>query len=169
MKMWPVVLVSAMVLSFQFESRLKAQEEGETPFEYTKRIHSELKEIKQLKPEEYFQRIDTYRTHLEKYIEHKKRVCEGEFSTIILAGGEKAERLPNPRRSSNKLTREERKLCFRELKALQITFINNMFLSRKKYLDYLHQDRIGQLQKARENAIKSLNRSFSRTRGSRRR
>ena len=149
-----------LILLFLLSFSVSAQNEGETPFEYTKRIHQELEAIKTLNPGEYFSKIDVYRTHLEKYIDHKKRVCEGEFSTIILSGNSQGDS-PKP---SRKLTTEERKLCFRELKALQITYINNMFIARKKYLDNLHNKRIDELQSAKDNAIKNLNSSFSKRR-----
>jgi hypothetical protein len=152
------------------EAQGAGDQDEESPFEYTKRVHEDLNNIKALAPENYFQKIDNYRTDLEKYIDHKKRVCEGEFSTVIL----------NPTQSKNskslsdkrtKLSKEERKLCFRELKALQITFINNMYLARKKYLDYLHQKRIKELEDTRLEAVKSLRASFDKksTRKARRR
>jgi hypothetical protein len=59
------------------------------------------------------------------------------------------------------LSREERKLCFRELKALQVTFINNMYSARKRYLDFLHAKRVEELEQAREKSIKSLQDSFN--------
>lgn len=133
---------------------------AETPFEYTKRIHDELNAIKTLDPKVYFSKIDVYRSHLEKYIEHKKRVCDGEFSTIILSGKEEGDKS----KPSRKLSKEERQLCFRELKALQITYINNMYVARKGYLDHLHQKRIQELQDSKDSAIKSLNSSFDKRR-----
>lgn len=127
-----------------------------TTFEYTKKIQKEIEEVKDLTSENFFKKIDKYRINIEKYFEHKKRVCNGEFSTIIISGeSEKAQT------KSNKLSSEERKLCFREMKALQTTYINYTFLARKRYLDYLHEKRIAELMEARKDAIDSLQASFS--------
>jgi UDP-N-acetylmuramoylalanine-D-glutamate ligase len=131
-----------------------------TPFEYTKKIYKELEEIKSIKPEDYFTHIDEYRAGLEKYIDHKKRVCEGEFSFIIL-NDSTADEKRNTTNKKNKLSKEEQALCFRELKALQITFINNMYVARKRYLDYLHAKRIEELQNTRDNAVKDLSKQFN--------
>lgn len=136
---------------------VSAQEDGNI-FDYTKRIHKSLEELKTLKPEDYFNNVDNYRIELEKFFDQKKRVCEGEFSTVILSESNSQEKKPV------KLKPEERKLCFRELKALQLTFINNLFQARKKYLSFLHKKRIKELETARENAVKSLQRSFDKKR-----
>ena len=60
------------------------QGESESNFEYTKRVHKELDQLREIKPERYIEKVDSYRVTLEKYIENKKRVCNGEFSTIVL-------------------------------------------------------------------------------------
>jgi hypothetical protein len=126
-------------------------------FEYTKKVAADLEALKKLAPENYFTKVDDFRTDLEKYFDHKKRVCEGEFSTVILSAGSENKQNQKP----VKLSKEERKLCFRELKALQVTFINNMYVARKHYLGFLHKKRIEELEKARENSIKSLQDSFN--------
>jgi hypothetical protein len=157
--------VRKLLLPLLFISSVLAEEVIETPFQYTKKIHNELQKLKTLGPMDYFSKIDGFRTELEKYFEHKKRVCEGEFSTIILAPAE-AERPDQKRQkkdegSRKKLTKEERKLCFRELKALQVTYIHNLYLARKKFLVYLHRKRLKELEDSREAAIKRLQSSFS--------
>lgn len=126
-------------------------------FEYTKKVHEQLNELRDISPADYFKNVDTYRTELEKYFDQKKRVCEGEFSTVILAGVSET----SPNQKPVKLKPEERKLCFRELKALQLTFINNMFAARKRYLEFLHKERLSELDKAREKAVKTLQDSFN--------
>ncbi len=155
--------------TFLFSLGLWAQqgssESSETNiYDYTKKVHQALKELKVLPPEDYFKNVDGYRDELEKYFDQKKRVCEGEFSTVILTGAPQE----NDANASKpvKLKPEERKLCFRELKALQLTFINNMYMARKRYLEYLHQKRLKELDDSRESAVKSLQGSFNK--GSRR-
>lgn len=141
-------------------STVFAQTEGENSFEYTKRVRDALETLKTIKPENYVSKVDKFRGDLEKYIENKKRVCDGEFSTVIL--GEKPREGNSEKK--NKLTREEKKLCFRELKALQITFVNNLYVARKSYVKYLYKERLAELASAREKTIKSLQNSFNKKR-----
>jgi hypothetical protein len=126
-------------------------------FEYTKSTRQKLGNIKNLAPENYIIDIDEYRVALEKYIEHKKHVCNGEFSTLVLSQDEETKE-----ENRKKLNKEERILCFTELKALQVTFINNLFLARKKYLEYQHITHIKDLAKARDEVLKSLKNNLSR-------
>jgi len=128
---------------------------GETSFEFTQRIKVELDNIANIQPEKYIAEVDQYRETIEKFIEHKKRVCSGEFSTMILRSME-----AETSKERQKLTREERKLCYREIKAFQITFINNMFNARKKYLNYLHTQRLIDLENTKIKVIKSLRAKF---------
>lgn len=123
-------------------------------------IAMDIKLIKKIVPEEYLQKIEEVRSRIIKYIDHKKRVCRGEFSTVILSNknildGSEA----GIKRES--LTENERKLCFRELKSLQIELIENMFIVRKKYLSFLHLQQLEELDSYRKKAIEKISRSFS--------
>ena len=110
----------------------------------------------------YPSRIDEYREKMQKYIERKKRICRGEFSKIILAeqAGEEGER---------KLSPDEKKLCFEELKKKQKDFINNMYNLRKKYLISLHKNRLKQLEEDKTTLLKSLDQKPSKKSKKRRR
>lgn len=138
-----------------FSSFVQA-EASKTIFEVSREIQREVEKLATLEAEKYNQAIDGIRESLEKYIDNKKRVCNGEFSTVIIQNASEQSEPPH------KLTREEKKLCFRELKAFQVTFINNMYLARKKYLDHLHAKRLEELSKAREEAVKSVQAGFDR-------
>lgn len=133
-----------------------APESTKTMFEVSREIQREVESLAKLDASKYHQSIDGIRQSLEKYIDNKKRVCNGEFSTVIIQNS--AEKTEPP----HKLTRDEKKLCFRELKAFQITFLNNMYLARKNYLDFLHQKRLEELTLAREEAVKSVQAGFDR-------
>ncbi len=147
------LLTFIFILSFPF---IAIAEEA-SPLEYSKKFKSQLDELNELMPDEFLQKIDSYRESLERYVEHKKRVCNGEFSTIVLG----VTNVEKTARKKNKLTRAERVLCFRELKGFQVTLVNNMYSARKRFLDYLHSKRITELEKARNKTIKSLQGSFS--------
>ena len=136
-----------------------------SPLEYSRNFKEQLDEVKDLAPEEFLQSIDSYRESLEKYIEHKKRVCNGEFSTIILGVEDNEKKLKKKKR--NKLSREERTLCFRELKGFQVTLVNNVYVARKRFLNYLHQKRIEELEATRIKTIDNLQKAFSKGQGRR--
>ena len=61
-----------------------------------------------------------------------------------------------------RLTEEEKMICFRELKSIQEEFIKNMFEARVKFLDHLHQKQVLDLKKAKEELLKSLDKTFRR-------
>lgn len=119
-------------------------------------IHNKLIELKDLAPEEFDKRIDDFRDSIEKYIEKKKRVCNGDFTTVILSGNVKA-----PLEGPKKLSKEERLLCFNELKAIYKTYINNLFLVRANFLEFLNKKRIAELASIREKTLKSIDSTFN--------
>jgi hypothetical protein len=128
--------------------------EERTSFEYTKEIHTKISELTNVQPSSYQVRVYELKSELEKFFSHKKKVCNGEFSSVILTDSLKEG-------VSNKLTKDEKELCFRELKALQTSFINNLFLARKNYLQWGHDKNLSDLNKEREKAILSLKKSFA--------
>ena len=97
-------------------------------------IRTQLAKIKELPPEKYHLEIDSYRVSLERYIEHKKRICEGEFSSVVLSDKATTSEASAP----HKLSPAERTLCVGELKSLQISFINHMHTARQRYLNFRH-------------------------------
>ncbi len=150
--------------SIQTSKIIKTSEEDDGPaspesnLQYTQKIQNELEEIKNLSADRYLQEIDHYRVDIDKYIEHKKRVCNGEFTTNVL-GDEKADAKNNLKR---KLNTAEKKLCFREMKAFQVTMINNVFIARKRFLEYMHEERMKELSLARDKIIEELQSTFAR-------
>lgn len=117
----------------------------------------ELKEtisgLLKIGPDEYFSKIDTYLGKIDKYILRRKGICTGDFSIVVLeeSSGEKVSK-------RRKLSPSERRLCLSELKNLRVLYVNNLFIARKKYLDYLHDVRIKQLIKIKEDVLKEIQR-----------
>lgn len=150
-----------LILVLFFSSGVSSAQDDspQTTFEYTKRVHEKLERLKVLGAENFMKEVDEYRSTVEKYIEHKKRVCRGEFSIVVLEEGGS----PSKKSKKNKLSKQERLLCFRELKALQMTLVNNMFIARKRFLEFLHEKRVSELENARIDVIKSLQKGFSST------
>ena len=122
-------------------------------------IHDSLVELKNLSPEDFDKKIDDYRNAIEKYIEKKKRVCNGEFTTIILS-----ESPTVSQEEAKKLTKEDKQLCFNELKAIYKTYINHLFLVRTRFIEFLNEKRIKELAVIRDATLKSIDSTFNRKR-----
>ena len=69
---------------FSSPSELRPSMEGVNYDELKKN----LLKIKNLKPDEYVTKIDKYRGSIERFVGYKKRVCNGEFSSLVLKGEE---------------------------------------------------------------------------------
>ena len=79
-------LLFAFLALFFIQTYSEAQEQNgdqadlttyASTFEYTKKIQKEIEEVKDLPADKFFKNIDRYRESIEKYFEHKKRVCNG--------------------------------------------------------------------------------------------
>lgn len=161
-KAMKLFFVFMLYLLFLTPAQLLAQGANEnsvsSAFEYTQRVRQEIEELNTLTPERFLTEVDKVRSSMERYFDHKKRVCNGEFSTVILSvAGERST-------EANRLSAEEKKLCFREMRALQTTYINNMYGARKRYLENLHTKRMEDLEASREKALQELSDTFSRIR-----
>ena len=145
-------LKTILILLFSYASL--GQDAPQNTFEYTRDMYRKVGELSKIQPKEYSEKVSKFRSEIERYIEHKKGVCQGNFSTVILDSGvgEKGE---------YKLSKSEQELCYRELKGLQLTYINKLFEARKGYLDHLHGKRIESLNKVREDALKQLQATFN--------
>jgi len=145
-------MILKIILPILISTFAMAQAEPST-FEYTRNMYKKVESISSLKPDEFEMKINDIRAEIDRYVEHKKGVCQGDISTVII-GGEVS------KNNEFKLNKSEQELCYRELKALQITYINNLFNARKKYLDFLHVERVKQLGAVREEALKQLQATF---------
>lgn len=123
-------------------------------FEYTNEIHGKISKIKDVAPDNFIGELEDLKKDLENFFDHKRKVCNGEFSSLILVASASKDG------GGNKLSAQERNLCFRELKALQTTYLSNLFLARKRYLTWMFEKNIKDLDSERAKAIKSLQESF---------
>jgi hypothetical protein len=150
------IIVLLFVSSFTYADEKEVKQKFN---EYTKRVQEHLDELRNLKAEDFFKNVDRFRDDIDQYIDQKKRVCQGDFSLVIL-GDSPLKDEEGVKSKKAKLSANEKELCLGELKALQMTYINNMFLARKKYLDYLHDKRVEELTLMREEALTSLRQGF---------
>jgi len=108
-----------------------------------------ISDLLHLKPENYTREIDGYHKSIENYFAKRKAICLGEYSSNVL----EVEDIP----VKKKLSKEEKKLCFDKIKTMQRNYINNIFLARKRYLEFLHKKRVQNLIEAKNVALKDLN------------
>ena len=126
-------------------------------FDSTKEIIQLVNKLNKTTATDYVIKVDDIREKLEKYIEHKKRVCDGDFSTVILSKGENESDPKKP----VKLSKEEREVCFRELKQVQQKYIESLFVAKKNYMIHLHSLRLKELEESKQMALKNLMNSFN--------
>ena len=100
---------------FGIEVTSKQSRNEKKIYEYSNKINIELDQLKNIKSEEYVEKVQIIRSNLKNYFEHKKRVCQGEFSALILDG---AAGIINKRKKRKKvrLTKKEKALCYLEMK-----------------------------------------------------
>mgnify|MGYP005652435945 CR=1 FL=1 len=124
-----------------------------------KKIKLEISLIKEIKPDAYLEKIKDIRQSIDQYIEYKTRVCKGEFSAVVFIGNENlADERPETQKI--KLTQDEKKACLRELQFLQLDLIENIFIARKKYLTFLHVNKLNELEKFHKQLVQKLKRKF---------
>lgn len=146
-----------LMLLFVFSQPLSS-ETISSSFEYTQKIQQRLIQLNELEASNYLTQIDAFRLDMERYFEHKKRVCEGDFSAVFLGTTE------SDSRTVQRLSREEKQLCYKELKALHVTYINNLFQARERFLSDLHQKRLEELKQARVKSLSEIEATSSTTR-----
>lgn len=144
----------ALLLTLFLSSQVIFAQAKKSSFEYTTEIHTKISKIKVVAPENFIGELEDLKVDLENFFDHKRKVCNGEFSSLILVASASKDG------GGNKLSDQERSLCFRELKALQTTYVNNLFLARKRFLTWSFEKNIKNLYSEREKAIKSLQESF---------
>lgn len=149
------IITSLFISIFSLINITFAQEEVDNS-ESTKEIVKVVSQLDKLSPENYMNKIDDIRERLEKYFDNKKRVCEGDFSTVVLTKGKR-----NNKNDSVKLSKEEREVCFRELKRVQQKYIESLFGAKKKYIVHLHELRLKEFEKSKDRAIKNLSKKFN--------
>lgn len=122
-------------------------------------IQAKIRALAEIKPDSFAQNVESIRSELDRYFDNKKRVCNGEYSTIVL--GDVAEAGRNVE-ETRKLTKDERKVCFREMKNLQVSYVNALYEARRKYVLWLQEQQLEELGKVKDEAIKRLQTNFAR-------
>ncbi|MCY4524463.1 MAG: hypothetical protein OXB84_06970, partial [Halobacteriovoraceae bacterium] len=96
------------LLTFFFNAQIVVGQTSGKAIPGMKKIKQDIEELRTLRPEDFMRQIEGYRNEVGRFIEHKKRVCDGEFSKKVL--GEASTDEPK-----KKLTKEEKEACVAEL------------------------------------------------------
>ena len=128
--------------------------------EPTNKIKAIFHEIKSLKANDFPKKISSLRLKVKKFINYHKKACQGEFTTLVL------NEFSNQRNNKGenelkKLSQNERKLCFRELKNIQTLFVNVVHQARMNYLKAIHKREIESLENLKNQSLRNLDKAFS--------
>lgn len=96
-------------------------------------IPEKIQKLSQLPPENYSSEIDVYASFFEKLLDKKTFFCQSELSML------------------------EKKKCREEIKQLRGNYLNSIFIARKNYLIYLHNMRLENLEKEKQEILNGLN------------
>lgn len=110
-----------------------------------------LNKIEKADIELYPQKILEFRKAFDLFIDMKKKVCKGEYSTIIFQ-----DKLPSASEPKKELSGDEKKNCTKELKLYQRDTILKLYQFRKAYLEYSHKKLMEELDLVKEQSLKNL-------------
>ena len=91
------------------------------------------------------------RESIEKFLTAKKKVCQGEYAPYILSAPAEG-KLP----SKTKIDDKEKRSCFKDLRKMHATYLENMYKARKRFLEANHKNRLDELARHHEKALKDL-------------
>ncbi len=128
---------------------LVAQEE--TPNEQDLAIKTKISEFSKTSLEKFPKELESLSSEVDRYIGYKKKICAGEFSTLILDQKSDQE-------VTKKLAPQEKEICFRNLVTIQKEYLGVVFKKRKQFLEASHKKRIAELELIHEQALNNLNR-----------
>ena len=111
--------------------------------------------LSDLSPESYYTQVDSLRESIEKFLSMKRKVCQGEYSPFILLGQNE-----NPADAKAKLNEKEKRQCYKELRKMHTSYLDNMYSARKRYLESSHKQRLDELARHHELALKELKKSI---------
>ena len=146
--------ILSVIICFSVSGQTSTEEKNSNIFEYTRQISALIDSIDKIDTLEFTKKIQEVTSELNRFFDYKKGVCRGEFSTIIFSSGDNEA-------TNFKLTKKEQELCFRELKALQVKYVNKVFEGRKKYLQYLYDKDLKNLIELRTKTLDEIQKSFA--------
>lgn len=132
-----LIMITTIFLSLS--NLIKAQE----PIKF----ENLLSKLNSIEVEKFTDAIVDIKKNFDSYFDNKSRICQGEFSTMVL--GEE----PREEVEPAKLSREEIKACLNNLMNERMVYIDSIYELRRKYLIYLHALQLEQLKKSKEDEV----------------
>ncbi len=114
-----------------------------------------LSKIEKSEIDQYPQKILEFKKSFDIFIEMKKKVCKGEYSTIIFQ-----DKVPSASEPKKELSGEEKKNCTKELKLYQRDTILKLYQFRKAFLEHSHKKLMEELDAVKEQSLKNLDTSY---------
>ena len=141
--MLKILLLLTLQLSFAYGQKTTRLEE----------VVQKIAKLQKLSPSNFSKKVKSFSKDIEKLLSYRKKVCSGEFSTLVLGdqGSEES--------SFKKLSKEEIRLCFGQLIDVQKSYITVLYDKRIEYLQFFHHERIKKLQRAKIESIAELTKS----------
>lgn len=103
-----------------------------------------LAELNKLASSDFVAEIDDIKDRFDSYFRNRSRICQGEFSTLVLGQEESTDK------ETAKLSRSEIKACLNNLTNERMVYLDALYEKRKKYLLTLHKSQLEQLQKSKD-------------------
>lgn len=123
-----------------------------------KKMNSLIVELREADADKFIEKSSEYRERILAFIEKKRKICNGEFTSAILDGG-----VISSDHSIKKLSAEEKEACYHELKVFHGKFLKSYHFSRKKYLEWVHGERLKNLDKAYQASVDDLEKSYQKS------
>ena len=116
------------------------------------KIWQQLQELKSFGHEDYRKKIGEVSKKMDRYLSYQKKICLGEFSTLIFEEKKKGK----GQEVMKKLSRQERDLCLRSLIEMQRNYIEISFDKRGEFFEAIHRERMENLRLQKKKALKEL-------------
>ena len=146
------LIVPLSCLGLSLSLVLFAQGEGEGEESPARKILRQLNELKSLGQEEYREKVVEITQNFNRYLSYQKKVCAGEFSSLVFEREKRGEALGE----RPKLSKEEREACTRSLLEMQKKYVEVSFDKRAEFLQLAHRERMERLQQQRQEALQEL-------------
>ena len=120
-------------------------------------IKSKIDALSEVKTEDYLSKLVLLKKEILDYIANKKRVCSGEFSTVVLGELEKGGE------EKKLLSKEERLLCYREVQEIEQIYITTLLDGRISYMKMLHAQEIDKLTLMKKQLLDKIEKDYAYT------
>ncbi len=115
-----------------------------------------LKKLATVTPPTYLDEIPPVKTKIESLLEKKRRICVGEYSTLVFQNKESKED-----DTVNILNKEEKILCLKQLKQDQEMYFHELFLARKRLYEYLYKVKTEALEAGHKSINQEVDEAFN--------